>query len=189
MRRKAIMQAAAKVWGLPPPIVVTRCSQTWAMLIKRVYEVDPLACWKAIYYPLDHKLDMRSEVAVPLIGASGHLEGVLNLESPEINTFDKEDRYILQILATQAIIAIQEVRLLEALQDIAAMLYTHSLGDIRRALVERACDLLNVPASLISAAGSEPSGGQGSLWPSRFATNPSPWETGRPATPSKLASW
>ena len=40
------MQAAAKVWGLPPPIVVTRCSQTWAMLIKRVYEVDPLACPK-----------------------------------------------------------------------------------------------------------------------------------------------
>jgi hypothetical protein len=29
---------------LPPPIVVTRCSQTWAMLIKRVYEVDALAC-------------------------------------------------------------------------------------------------------------------------------------------------
>ena len=105
--------------------------------------------WNAIYYPLDHELDMRSEVAVPLIGASGRLEGVLNLESPEINAFDKEDRYILQILATQAVIAIQEVRLLEALQDIAAMLYTHSLEDIHQALVERACDLLNVPSSLI----------------------------------------
>ncbi|MGD0003897.1 MAG: GAF domain-containing protein, partial [Anaerolineaceae bacterium] len=105
--------------------------------------------WKAIYYPLDHELDMRSEVAVPLIGASGRLEGVLNLESPEINAFDKEDRYILQILATQAVIAIQEVRLLEALQDIAAMLYTHSLEEIHQALVDRACDLLNVPSSLI----------------------------------------
>lgn len=105
--------------------------------------------WKAIYYPLDHELDMRSEVAVPLIGASGRLEGVLNLESPEINAFDKEDRYILQILATQAVIAIQEVRLLDTLQDIAAMLYTHSLDDIHQALVERACDLLNVPTSLI----------------------------------------
>jgi signal transduction histidine kinase/putative methionine-R-sulfoxide reductase with GAF domain len=105
--------------------------------------------WKAIYYPLDHELDMRSEVAVPLIGASGRLEGVLNLESPEINAFDKEDRYILQILATQAVIAIQEVRLLEALQDIAAMLYTHSLESIHQALVEQACDLLNVPTSLI----------------------------------------
>jgi hypothetical protein len=46
MRRKAIVQAAAKLWGVPPPIVVTRCSQTWAMLIKRVYEIDPLACPK-----------------------------------------------------------------------------------------------------------------------------------------------
>lgn len=105
--------------------------------------------WKSIYYPLDHELDMRSEVAVPLIGASGRLEGVLNLESPEINAFDKEDRYILQILATQAVIAIQEVRLLDALQDIAAMLYTHSLGNIHQALIDRACDLLNVPTSLI----------------------------------------
>ncbi len=105
--------------------------------------------WKAIYYPFDHELDMRSEVAVPLIGASGRLEGVLNLESPEINAFDKEDRYILQILATQAVIAIQEVRLLEALQDIAAMLNTHSLENIHQALVERACDLLNVSTSLI----------------------------------------
>jgi hypothetical protein len=46
MRRKAIMQAATKLWGLPPPIVVTHCSQTWAMLVKRVYEVDPLTCPK-----------------------------------------------------------------------------------------------------------------------------------------------
>lgn len=105
--------------------------------------------WKEIYYPLDYELDMRSEVAVPLIGASGRLEGVLNLESPEINAFDKEDRYMLQILATQAVIAIQEVRLLDALQDIAAMLYTHSLEDIHQSLVERVCDLLNVPTSLI----------------------------------------
>lgn len=107
------------------------------------------APWKEIYYPFDQKLDMRSELAVPLIGASGRLEGVLNLESPEINAFDKEDRYILQILATQAVIAIQEVRLLDALQEIAAMLYTHSLPRIHQALVERACDLLNVPTSLI----------------------------------------
>jgi hypothetical protein len=31
---------------MPPPLVVTRCRQTWAMLIKRDYEVDPLACPK-----------------------------------------------------------------------------------------------------------------------------------------------
>jgi signal transduction histidine kinase/putative methionine-R-sulfoxide reductase with GAF domain len=105
--------------------------------------------WRNIYYPFDQKLEMRSEVAVPLIGASGRLEGVVNLESLDVNAFDKEDRYILQILATQAVVAIQEVRLLDALQDIAAMLYTHSLPLIHQALVERACDLLNVPVSLI----------------------------------------
>ncbi|HJQ14838.1 MAG TPA: GAF domain-containing protein, partial [Anaerolineales bacterium] len=38
--------------------------------------------WSSIYYPLDSKLEMRSELAVPLINASGRLEGVLNLESP-----------------------------------------------------------------------------------------------------------
>jgi signal transduction histidine kinase len=92
---------------------------------------------------------MRSEVAVPLIGASGRLEGVFNLESPEVNAFDKEDRYTLQILATQAVVAIQEMRLLDALQGIAAMLYTHPLPRIHQALVEQACDLLNVPTSLI----------------------------------------
>ncbi len=105
--------------------------------------------WRHIYYPLDHELVMRSEVAVPLIGASGRLEGVFNLESPEVNAFDKEDRYILQILATQAVVAIQEMRLLDALQSIAAMLYTHPLPRIHQALVEQACDLLNVPTSLI----------------------------------------
>ena len=115
------------------------------VVISDLYE-EP---WRGIYYPLDHGLVMRSEVAVPLIGASGLLEGVFNLESPEVNAFDKEDRYILQILATQAVVAIQEMRLLDALQGIAAMLYTHPLARIHQALVEQACDLLNVPTSLI----------------------------------------
>jgi signal transduction histidine kinase/putative methionine-R-sulfoxide reductase with GAF domain len=115
------------------------------VVISDLYE-EP---WRGIYYPLDHGLEMRSEVAVPLIGASGRLEGVFNLESPEVNAFDKEDRYILQILATQAVVAIQEMRLLDALQGIAAMLYTHPLPRIHQALVEQACDLLNVPTSLI----------------------------------------
>ncbi|MBK7448673.1 MAG: GAF domain-containing protein [Anaerolineales bacterium] len=39
--------------------------------------------WAEVYYPLDSTLEMRSELCVPLINASGRLEGVLNLESPE----------------------------------------------------------------------------------------------------------
>ncbi|HEY3345696.1 MAG TPA: GAF domain-containing protein [Anaerolineaceae bacterium] len=105
--------------------------------------------WKVIYYPFDYALEMRSELAVPLIGASGRLEGVLNLESPEVNAFDKEDRYILQILAAQAVVAIEGIRLVDALQNISAMLTTNSLQQIHQALAERACDLLNLPTSQI----------------------------------------
>ncbi len=105
--------------------------------------------WKQIYYPFDHELEMRSELAVPLIGASGRLEGVLNLEAPAVNAFDRQDRYILQILATQAVVAIQEARLLDTLQDISALLTTHSSELVHQTLVERACDLLNVSFGLI----------------------------------------
>jgi signal transduction histidine kinase/transcriptional regulator with GAF, ATPase, and Fis domain len=105
--------------------------------------------WGQVYYPLDRSLEMRSELAVPLIGASGRLEGVLNLESPQVNAFDKQNRYILQILATQAVVAIQEARLLDALQDISLMLSRSSLPEIHQYLVERGCDLLNVPFGMI----------------------------------------
>ncbi len=105
--------------------------------------------WHSIYYPFDLELTMRSELAVPLIGASGRLEGVLNLESPQVNAFSKQDRYILQILATQAVIAIQEVRLLDALQEISSLLLTQPLQEIMQSLVDKACDLLNVPHSLL----------------------------------------
>lgn len=105
--------------------------------------------WNKIYYPFDRELEMRSELAVPLIGASGRLEGVLNLESPEVNKFDKQDRYIMQILATQAVVAIQEARLLGALQEISALLPKLTPQMIHQTLVERACDLLNVPYGMI----------------------------------------
>lgn len=105
--------------------------------------------WRHTYYPFDHELEMRSELAVPLIGASGRLEGVLNLESPQVNAFDKQDRYILQILATQAVVAIQEARLLDALQEVSALLTRSTPEMVYQNLVERACDLLNVSFGLI----------------------------------------
>jgi signal transduction histidine kinase/transcriptional regulator with GAF, ATPase, and Fis domain len=105
--------------------------------------------WNRIYYPLDRGLEMRSELAVPLTGASGRLEGVLNLESPQVNAFDRQDRYILQILATQAVVAIQEARLLDALEEISLLLPRYSLERIHQTLVERACDLLNAPYGMV----------------------------------------
>ncbi len=105
--------------------------------------------YSKMYYPLDHELVMRSELAVPLIGASGRLEGVLNLESPQLNAFSKQDLYILQTLATHAVAAIQEVRLLDALQEISTYILTQPLKSIHQKLVEQACDLLNVPLSVL----------------------------------------
>lgn len=102
-----------------------------------------------IYYPLASGIEMRAELAVPLVGASGRLEGVLNLESPQVNAFSKQDRYILQILASQAAIAIQEARLLDALQDLSNLLLTHTRQEVLDQIVQRACELLNVQIALI----------------------------------------
>lgn len=105
--------------------------------------------WARIYYPLDHEHEMRSELAVPLIGASGRLEGVINLESPLVGAFSEDDNLLLQSLATQAVIAIQEVRLLDALQEIAERLLTQPLQQVLDRLVELACELLGVPVSAL----------------------------------------
>jgi signal transduction histidine kinase/putative methionine-R-sulfoxide reductase with GAF domain len=105
--------------------------------------------WARIYYPLDPHLDMRSELAVPLIGASGRLEGVLNLESPGIGAFDEHDSQLLQALAAQAVIAIQEMHLLDALQEVAQLLLAEPCQNVLSRLVELARDLLDAAASAI----------------------------------------
>jgi signal transduction histidine kinase len=86
---------------------------------------------------------------VPLIAASGRLEGVLNLESPVVGAFSEQDRHLLQSLATQAVIAIQEVRLLDALQEVAGLLLAQPSQQVLSRLAELACDLLNAAASAI----------------------------------------
>ncbi len=105
--------------------------------------------WSRLYYPLYHDLEMRSELAVPLIGANGKLEGVLNLESPRVDAFSEEDSLLLQSLATQAIIAIQEARLLDALQEITRGLLMDPPGEVFGRLVALACDLLNASSGAI----------------------------------------
>jgi GAF domain-containing protein len=105
--------------------------------------------WPNIYYPLDSKLEMRSELAVPLINASGRLEGVLNLESPNPGGFSEDDNHMLQSLATYAITAIQEVRLLDALQEAAQLLISQPTQKVLDRLCTMANDLLNTSASAI----------------------------------------
>ena len=105
--------------------------------------------WSKIYYPLDTKLEMRSELAVPLINPSGRLEGVLNLESPNLGAFSEDDNHMLQSLATYAITAIQEVRLLDALQEAAQLLISQSSQKVLDQLCIMANDLLNSASSAI----------------------------------------
>lgn len=105
--------------------------------------------WSQIYYPLDAILEMRSELAVPLIGASGRLEGVLNLESPMIGAFNEDDSHLLQALATQAVITIQEVSLLDALQEVTHLLLTQPCQKVLAHLADLACNLLDAATSVV----------------------------------------
>jgi GAF domain-containing protein len=105
--------------------------------------------WTEIYYPLDSRIEMRSELAVPLINASGRLEGVLNLESPRLQGFSEEDSHLLQSLATYAVTAIQEVRLLDALQEAAQLLISQPSQKVLDNLCSMANNLLNTTSSAI----------------------------------------
>ena len=105
--------------------------------------------WAHIYYPLDSGLIMLSELAVPLVNSSGRLEGVLNLESPHVGAFSEDDSHMLQSLATYAVTAIQEVRLLDALQEIARLLLSEPCQKVLDHLTATANDLLNTSSSAI----------------------------------------
>lgn len=105
--------------------------------------------WCKVYYPLDAGLKMLSELAVPLINASGRLEGVLNLESPNLRAFSEDDRHMLQSLATYAVTAIQEVRLLDAVQEVTQLLLSQPCQKVLDHLSLVANDLLNASSSAI----------------------------------------
>jgi signal transduction histidine kinase len=94
---------------------------------------------------------MLSELAVPLVNSSGRLEGVLNLESPQAGSFSEDDSHMLQSLATYAVTAIQEVRLLDALQEVARLLLSEPSQKVLNHLTATANDLLNTASSAIWA--------------------------------------
>ena len=101
--------------------------------------------WVERYYPLDYGRGMRSELVTPLITAGGRLEGVINLESPQVAAFSDEDALLLQSFAIQAVIAIQEARLLDALQDLAMRLLADPTHVIYQRIVQLARELLGAP--------------------------------------------
>ena len=99
--------------------------------------------WNSIYHPLYRELEMRSELTVPLISASGRLEGVLNLESPRVAAFSDADSHLLHAFATQATIAIQEVKLLESLKDISESILKEPLQYVLERIVCKVLELVN----------------------------------------------
>lgn len=107
------------------------------------------APWVRLYHPLDADIRMRSELAVPLVGSSGRLEGVLNLESPLVGAFSEQDSHLLNSLATQAVIAVQAARLLDALLEVGRLLLIEPYPRLLDHLVKQAADLLNASASAI----------------------------------------
>ncbi len=148
--------------------------------------------WKELYYPLDQGMAMRSEIAVPLLGAGGRLEGVLNLESPEVGAFQEPDRVLLRAFAGQAVIALQQVQLLDALQEVAERLLSWPCPQVLQRLAELAADLLEASGvalyqgEALRASWGErtgravqvPIGSQGAFWaffPEREPTEE--WET------------
>ena len=132
------------------PLDVSTITGRAAVARKTLCIADVLAPpWQDFYYPLDKKLTMRSELVTPLIGAGGRLEGMLNLESPEVGAFSDEDALLLQSLAIQAVIAIQEVRLLDALQELSARLLAHPPDELYRRVTQLARELLGADAAAL----------------------------------------
>jgi GAF domain-containing protein len=72
------------------------------------------------YYSLPEADEIRSELAVPL-GTRERVIGVLHVQSDHPNAFDESDLALLQSLANQAAVAIENARLYERAQHLAVV--------------------------------------------------------------------
>lgn len=102
-----------------------------------------------LYHPLPTDRPIRSELAVPLIGSGEGLEGVLNVESDRAHAFTPHDQELLETLASQAVIALQETRLLDSLHETYNLLLTANQDELFDHILHWACDLTNLPAGSI----------------------------------------
>lgn len=90
----------------------------------------------AIYFNNPDLPETRSEMALPLVRAGKQIIGVLDVQSTEQNAFGQEDIRVLNILAEQVAIAIDNARLYEDTQKAlleAQMIYR---GNIRAGWVK-----------------------------------------------------
>jgi PAS domain S-box-containing protein len=67
------------------------------------------------YYSVEESRDTKSELAVP-IKLKGEIIGVLDLQSVELDAFNEDDIFILQTLADQIAVAVENAELYEAEQ-------------------------------------------------------------------------
>ena len=72
------------------------------------------------YLSLPESPGIRSEIAVPL-KTGARIIGVLDVQSDQVNTFDQSDLVVLQSVAHQAAIAIENARLYQQAQQAAAL--------------------------------------------------------------------
>jgi GAF domain-containing protein len=75
--------------------------------------------------------DTKSEIAVPMLSGN-ELIGVLNIESPELNAFSEDDLRLLEAIAGQGVIAIENNRLYNRLQKLNR--FDNRLAELERVL-------------------------------------------------------
>jgi GAF domain-containing protein len=140
------------------PVDETYSVVGWVAAHRQAVRIDDLRQppWSKIYRPLHSRGVMLSELAMPLLGTGGGLEGVLNLESPILFAFSEEDAGLMEALATQAAIALQEAKLLDALEDVSNRMLNTPLDDLLAFIIERACDLINAPHGAVWVLSADP---------------------------------
>jgi signal transduction histidine kinase/GAF domain-containing protein len=95
------------------------------------------------YYPLDDDIVMRSELAIPLLNSNGGLEGVLNLESPLPGAFTSHHQFLIESLATTAVLAIREFRLLNFFLEVTTNIFKISKYQTLDYLVKQTSEFSN----------------------------------------------
>jgi GAF domain-containing protein len=118
----------------------------WAALHRQPIRIDDLRepPWSEIYRPFHAEHEMRSELAVPLLGPGGGLEGVLNVESPRVAAFTSTINHARRPRHVIAIIAVANT-----IEEVTAHLVGHSPAEVFALLIDRVCDLLNVEHAAI----------------------------------------
>ena len=91
--------------------VVGKVAENIQPMLVNDTEVEPL------YLPNPYLLDTRSEVAIPLrIGS--RIVGILDIQSTQIKAFSEDDLSVLQSLADQVAVAIDNARSYELSQQL-----------------------------------------------------------------------